>query len=83
MPGGIITPGRAVSLEAGLNTRLFVPSFTEETVLLPIPPKKPTPFTVKVTVPEPIEELRAVKTGRGVVTEYLSETEVGLDPPPL
>ena len=69
-PAGMITPGIALSLEAAPAVSIKVPSFTEVTVLLPTPPKKPVPFTLTVTGArlEPVETLRLLTAGAEVVT---------------
>ena len=79
----MITPVMVLSLEAGLFTSVRVPSFTDETVLLPIPPKKPVPETTIVTgeIFEPVFVLSAVNVGAGVVTVNLSADTVALVPP--
>ena len=64
------TPGSVLSFVAGLYDTESVPSFTDETVLLPRPPKKPVPLTLIVTGArlEPVDTLKLLTVGTGVVT---------------
>ena len=82
-PEGMITPVMVLSLEAPLFESERVPSFTDDTVLLPIPPKKPVPFMLMVTglMLEPVLVLSDVTAGAGVVTVNLSANTVALVPP--
>ena len=83
-PAGIITPGITLSLDAALNVRLPVPSFTDETTLLPTPPKKPEPKTVIVLGLrfDPVPALNPETTGARAVTVYIEVAVELFDIPP-
>ena len=77
------TPVIALSLEAPPVESVRPPSLTEDTVLLPIPPKKPVPDTVivKGTRFESVLALRLFTVGAGVVTVNLSPDTIAVVPP--
>ena len=72
-----------LSLVAGPEGIVWVPSFTEETVLLFTPPKNPLPVMLRVVAVKLLPEatLSALITGAGGKTAYLSAGTVVLVPP--
>ena len=83
-PEGIITPVIVLSFGTAYPAASgSVPSFTNVTVLLPTPPKKPEPPTLMVTgfVLNPEITLKLLTTGAAVVTVYISAIKVALVPP--